>query len=516
MANVLFKFGNQAAYDALATGAGYDTNSLYFIEDTARLYKGSVLMSQQTSFVTAVPEFASAKSGIIYVVTTSGSVTLYVKGETEMLQAGGGTVQPGAITNLNVFNDSLITKTGADLPADDSTIPTSGAVKAAIETAVKAVSDKVEALGDPVTGATSSRSETNDGTVITLTRASGENPITVTVSDLFLTSAEYDAQSHMLKLFVKDVTDPVEVDLGALMPQVVTSTQVAMDYGTPGVLTATVNVGNIKAGDKISLTDGEGNVKADTVQAMFAAILSKDINPTTTQPSASVTLTGAGAKEVGTSFTPSFKASLNPGSYNVQGQSAQATGVTPTAYSITDTNSNTATTASGNFDAFTVEDNTNYTVSATIEYGDGNMPKTFLGNDYPAGQITAGSKSATSAKVTGFRNRFWGYKTAEFDVSTITDENARTFVEGLQQKGSTKPTSYNNIPAGMVQLFFAVPATDGNISEITQSNPVAPVTVRGPINVNIGGVGNHSPIPYKIFYTQDGATIAAQNYTIKW
>ena len=101
-------------------------------------------------------------------------------------------------------------------------------------------------------------------------------------------------------------------------------------------------------------------------------------------------------------------------------------------------------------------------------------------------------------------------------MSTITDENARTFVEGLQQKGSTKPTSYNNIPAGMVQLFFAVPATDGNISEITQSNPVAPVTVRGPINVNIGGVGNHSPIPYKIFYTQDGATIAAQNYTIKW
>ena len=151
MASVLFKFGNQAAFDALASGAGYDSNSLYFIEDTARLYKGSVLMSEQAIFTTTVPQFGSAKENRIYVVTSADGVSLYVKSSTEMVQVGGGTVKAGAITSIDAFNESVITKAAGlvqgVMPDSDTTIPTASAVKGAIEKAAAELSKKIEDLG---------------------------------------------------------------------------------------------------------------------------------------------------------------------------------------------------------------------------------------------------------------------------------------------------------------------------------------------------------------------------------
>lgn len=146
MASVLFKFGNQAAFDALASGAGYDSNSLYFIEDTARLYKGSVLMGEQAIFTTSVPQFGSAKENRIYVVTSSDGVSLYVKSATEMVQVGGGTVKAGAITSIEAFDESVITKAAGlvegVMPDSDTTIPTASAVKGAID----ALGEKVTTL----------------------------------------------------------------------------------------------------------------------------------------------------------------------------------------------------------------------------------------------------------------------------------------------------------------------------------------------------------------------------------
>lgn len=521
MASVLFKFGTQTQYDALASGAGYDTNSLYFIEDTNRLYKGSILMSEQAIFTTTVPEFDTAKAGRIYVVTSGDSVSMYVKGSTQMVQAGGGTVQPGAITNINVFNESVLTTTeelsGGVLPDNDTTIPTSGAVKDAIETAIQGVTDDITALGDPVTGASAERNESNNGTVITLTRASGTNPITVNVSDLFLTSAEYDSASHTLKLYVQGVTDPVEVDLATLIPQAVTTEDVAISQP----ITMTVDVGNLKAGTEL-ITSGEpteGQMLITDMQDLLQKMFSEDINPTITQPSASITLTGAGAKEVGTQFTPSYSVGFNPGSYVIHygdnKTKTQATEVTATSYSVTDTNSGSSTTQTGSFTAFTVEDNTNYHVNVTVQHSAGVVPETFLGSTYPDGQIQVGSKTAQSSAVTGYRNCWWGYKGASNLITPATGITAAQ-VKQLGNVNRNRPSSL--AATDMQQIFVAIPANSGvNTLAIVDSGTGLPVTVSGRLTVSIGGVNDHSPIDYYVFYS-DNATPApgSTTYNFTW
>ena len=503
MASVLFKFGNQAAYDALASSTGYDTNSLYFIEDTCRLYKGSVLMSEQAIFVSAVPEFDTAKASRIYVVTAEDSASLYVKGATQMVQVGGGTVQPGAITNLDVFNSSLLA-TELTEGSTDSQLPTAKAVYDAIQ----AVAADVEALGDPVTGASAQRNEDNNGTVITLTRASGTSPITVNVSDLFLTSAEYDSASHTLKLYVQGVSDPVEVDLADLIPQAVTTSDVSMADEIVVNVAGKDGIGNFKNGDTIDPSE------ITDLQSFLVALMSQDTNPTTTQPSVSVSLTGAGAKEVGTEFTPSWSVTLNPGAYSANKDGAQPTNVTATSYTVTDTNSGSAATQSGSFTKFTVEDGTNYRVSATVAHTAGAVPTTYLGQPYPAGQIQAGSKSGQSSAVTGFRKGFYGA------VSSKSAAIDSAFVRGLSNSTNSAPANGNTwtiqIPVGTLRVAFAYPATLRDVTTVVDAATKYDVkTAFTKSTVSVEGANSYSGINYKVYVTDfANPTDAANTYTV--
>ena len=135
MATVIFKFGTQNDYDRIKREGCLDSNALYFIEDTGRLYKGSVLMSEQVIFATDIPEFSNAKSNRIYVVTKDDEVSLYVKGATKMLPIeGGGSIKPGSITDLDIFNPDLLVDSKEELTDSDNQLPTAGAVKKAVDT----------------------------------------------------------------------------------------------------------------------------------------------------------------------------------------------------------------------------------------------------------------------------------------------------------------------------------------------------------------------------------------------
>lgn len=517
MANVQFFYGQQSGYNS----AVKVEDALYFITDTQRIYKGSTLIVQtNVVFTTTEPQFDTSETGYLYVYTdTSGSTTILTKGENSMETVGGGTVQPGAISDLNAFDSSLLVTsselTSGELPDNDTSIPTSGAVKDAIEAAIQGVTDTITALGDPVTGASAERNGTNNGTVITLTRASGTNPITVNVSDLFLTSAEYDSVTHTLKLYVQGVTDPVEVDLADLIPQAMTTEDVAIAQP----ITMTVNVGNFTAGTEL-ITSGsptENQILVTDMQDLLEKMFSQDINPTTTQPSASITLSNSGAKEVGTQFTPSYSASLNPGSYTISygsGQTrTQPTEVTATSYSVTDTNSGSASTQTGSFTAFTVDDDTNYRVNVTIQHSAGAIPETFLGNEYPAGQIQAGSKSAQSSNVTGYRNCWYGYKASgsEFDnITALTSTDIKTLTATRN-----RPTTISATNAS--QLVFAIPASQNMQPTINQVSPPVTVDVTGTYQINIGGVSDYSPIAYDIYYVNFSVPASgATQYNITW
>lgn len=199
--------------------------------------------------------------------------------------------------------------------------------------------------------------------------------------------------------------------------------------------------------------DSSGSVTIPTetndmsIQDLLESAFSEEKNPTISQPSTSVTLTGAGAKEVGTEFTPNWSVGFNPGNY----QYGPATGVTATAYAVTDTNSGSASTQTGSFTKFTVGDSTNYRVSVTTTHTAGAVPKTNLGNEYAAGQIQAGTKTAQSSAVTGFRSMFAG---AVVTPITIDSDGIR----GLTGKKGQFATTFSlTIPEGCKQVVIALP-----------------------------------------------------------
>ena len=157
--------------------------------------------------------------------------------------------------------------------------------------------------------------------------------------------------------------------------------------------------GNYTSVGNVQLSSGTLSAKGKTLDKLFESIFTKELYPSKPTPTCAITLTGAGAKEVGTTFTPAYTATFDKKSY---AYAPTDTGVTVTAWEIKDTNSVTKTTATGSFEAFTVDENTNYKLTAKATYSDGAIPKTNLGNDYSDAQIKAGTTAvANSAAVTG-------------------------------------------------------------------------------------------------------------------
>lgn len=259
--------------------------------------------------------------------------------------------------------------------------------------------------------------------------------------------------------------------------------------------------------------DGSGSVTIPTatngmsLQDLLEQGFAEEKNPSITQPSVSITLSNAGAKEVGTEFTPSYTTSFNAGKY----QYGPATGITATGYNVTDTSGGQLSTATGSFTQFTVEESTNYRCSVTVNYGDGAIPLTNLGNPYNAGQIKAGSKSANSSAVTGYRGWFCGYyngSQALPDATAITSAQIRAFGVRNGNFVTSMPTNQ------MQQMFFAAP--QGLVSAVAVANSVngAPQTVKK-TTVNVEGANSFTAVPYDVFYVANAtAESGASTFTI--
>ena len=72
MANVLFKTGTQAQYDALTTK---NENALYWLLDTQKLYKGELLFAVGTEATTASAGLLSATDKAKLDALVTGSIT---------------------------------------------------------------------------------------------------------------------------------------------------------------------------------------------------------------------------------------------------------------------------------------------------------------------------------------------------------------------------------------------------------------------------------------------------------
>lgn len=266
-------------------------------------------------------------------------------------------------------------------------------------------------------------------------------------------------------------------------------------------------IGTIK-----DLPNGQATLAANgkNLKEVLATLFAKEQNPITTQPSVSLTANTMKAYEVGTKVTPSYTATFNAGSYSY----GPSTGVAVTAWSVTDTDSNELTTATGSFPELTVGDSTNYKITATATYGDGVAPKTNLGNEYTAGKIVAGTKSKDSASITGYRSFFYGVvKTATLDS---------VVVRGLTNGGAYNASKTFNITVNSddgVGIVVAVPAdsTRAGLKEVLLTTSMnADITADYAVStaVDVEGANSYAAKSYKIYFYQPAKLATGQTHKI--
>ena len=281
----------------------------------------------------------------------------------------------------------------------------------------------------------------------------------------------------------------------------------------------TAAVGNYKVGDTVA---------ADDIQQILMDMLSKDVYPTRTQDAkATLSLTGAGAKEVGTEFTPKFSFSTQVGQYSANGVT-QSANVTYNSFSVTESNrpddveEDSSTSNTGSFTKFTVTDDTNYKLTGSCKSTQGDIPKTYLGNDYDVDDSSIDVRieakdwnNLSSSAVTGYRAKFYGY----FD-SVAKDPNALTSADiralsGLRLKSGTtyetKTGPQTSLPNGakaiktnkMQQMFFAAPKGTYTNVAVANSTNGAPQTVKKVTDVMVEGLNGYQAVAYDVFYVSN-------------
>lgn len=271
-------------------------------------------------------------------------------------------------------------------------------------------------------------------------------------------------------------------------------------------LVTTAAVGNI------TLTNGQATIPAagKNLKEVFNAIFLKEKNPTSnTKPSVTISGSVFKAYEVGTKVTPSWDATFKAGSY----QYGPATGITVTAWSATD-GTNTATTEDGSFPEITVSDDTSYSVTATASYTDGAIPVTNTGNQYAAAQFKAGTASATTGKITGYRNTFYGTVTTKGEVTSDVIRALAGKSDAALANGAKFDVT---VPVGAMRVIIAYPATLQDITAIQDNNDsmsnIVPSFTK--TTVAVEGAGGHTAVDYKV-YTIDfaNANDAANKYSV--
>ena len=284
--------------------------------------------------------------------------------------------------------------------------------------------------------------------------------------------------------------------------------------GTWKAMDGNYNAENVYFADNLTYTapigvltvpsSGSGTIASSgkNVKDVLASILAKEKNPDITQPSASMSSSNMKEQEVGTNIAIQYSISTDPGSYTY----GPDTGVTFSGHKAT-FNGETVTGASGTFTSVQVTDTTNLSITGSVDYSDGAIPKTNLGNNYTSGQIKAGTKTLSKGTLTGYRNWFYGYKAggATIDVSALNSAKIRALTP---KNGSFPGTLSTN---KMQQMFFAIPK--GRKTEVSVANNVngAPCTVTKVTDVMVEGANHFDAIAYDVWYVNNAAADGGAN-----
>lgn len=277
---------------------------------------------------------------------------------------------------------------------------------------------------------------------------------------------------------------------------------------------------NVYFDANLTLTEAFGRYKPgasgsidvpSTGQSVYGLIedaFSEEKNPTATQPSASVTISGgSGTFEIGTKKTLSYTASLNGGSYTY---GPNPTGVAATGYTVT-CDGKTANTATGSFTDI-VADGTKK-ISVSITHSAGSIPTTNKGKEYAAAQIKAGTKTATSNQsLVGVRYMFWGPMTNDTALNSAS-------IRALSHKeAATKKTLTTfGAGAGAKKIVVAVPAGYKVTKVLMPSAMNADATasfVKQNTQVQVEGAEGYAATAYDVWVYKPASIDSSETYAV--
>ena len=253
---------------------------------------------------------------------------------------------------------------------------------------------------------------------------------------------------------------------------------------------------------------GSGKLAATgkNVEEFFASILAKEANPTTTQPAASVKITaGNGTFEIGTKKNIAYTASLSAGKYTYGPATGVVAGTVTASF-----DGKTLEGATGTFENI-VADGTKE-LSVSIEHNEGAVPKTNLGNNYAAGKIAAGTKTAkASEKLIGVRHMFYGPMTTDAE---LTSENIRKLTHSQAKTGTI---STFGAGAGAVKVVIAVPSSMKVTKVLMPSAMNADATasfVKQASTVQVEGAEGFAAAAYNVWVYKPASIDSTETYSV--
>lgn len=330
---------------------------------------------------------------------------------------------------------------------------------------------------------------------------------------------ETDAQA-----LARAITTPKKGDMAVVVREFVSGkhSYTAYIYDTAwSAMDGNYSADNVYFDKDLKLTEAFGRYKPDAsgsvnvpstgknVYSLIDDAFSQSKNPTTTQPSASVSITAnSGTFEIGTKKNLTYSASLNTGAYSY---GPTPTGVSATTYTAT-CDGKTLTGATGTFENI-VADGTKK-ISISIVHSAGSIPKTNKGADYTDGQIKAGTKTATSSQsLVGVRYMFWG---------PMTDASAELNSANIRALAHNKATGTGALStfgagAGAKKVVVAVPAGRKITKVLMPSALNADVTalfVKQSAQVQVQGANAYTAAAYDVYVYQPASIDAGETYTV--
>lgn len=249
--------------------------------------------------------------------------------------------------------------------------------------------------------------------------------------------------------------------------------------------------------------------KGKNVEQVLSSLMAQEANPSKSNPAVSFSSTGGlGTFEIGTKKNLTYTAALSAGGYTY----GPATGITAQTWEVSCTGvTDKKSTATGTFENVVAEA-TAKKITAKATYNDGAIPVTNLGNQYPAGQIKAGTASKDSGNLVGVRHMFYGVvKSADFALDSA-------HIRSLNHEAAAKKTiSTFTAGDGALKVVVACPA-GYNVTKVTLPSAMgADATadfVKQGGTVQVEGAEGYTAAAYSVWVFEPASIPSTQSYSI--